>query len=116
MSEDRKRQAKAWALVSTGDVDAEEHVRSIEDKISKGQCSLGKQMCFCTHHIRLNCKRMCRAHVNQMVLKVWEESGSHDRGAMLEDHKGGLPNDVKEQSNEALEANENIAQKHKQKK
>ena len=37
MSEDRKRPAKAWALVDTGGMDAEEHMRSIYDRISKGQ-------------------------------------------------------------------------------
>ena len=31
MSEDRKCQAKAWTLVNTGGMDAEEHTRSIDD-------------------------------------------------------------------------------------
>ena len=46
MSEDRKRQANAWTLVDTGDVDAEEHVRRIDDRISKGQLLSKKTNAF----------------------------------------------------------------------
>ena len=46
MSEDRKLQAKTWTLVDTGDVDAEEHMRSIDDRISKGHFFIGKTNAF----------------------------------------------------------------------
>ena len=36
MSEDRKRQAKVWTLVNTGDMDVDEYIKSMEEKISKG--------------------------------------------------------------------------------
>ena len=72
MSEDRKRQAKAWTLVNTGDMDAEENKRSTEDKISKKQCLSGKQMHFCTHRNTFHCKHMHRTCVNEIGVKVLE--------------------------------------------
>ena len=97
--------------MGTSDVDAEEHVRSIDDRVSKGQLSSGKQMHFCTHHNRLNCKHTCRARVNEIGVKVLEEPGSHGRCSILEGCKHGLPSHVKERTNEALKSNEHVAQK-----
>ena len=111
MNEDRKRQAKAWALVSAGDMDSEEHMRNIEDEISKGQCSSGKQMHFCIHHNTFNCKHAHRECVNEIGVNVLEEPGSHDYDAMLEDHKVGLPNHAKERVIARLETNESISPK-----
>ena len=54
---------------------------------------------------------MCRTCVNEIGIKILEESGSHDHDAMLEHHTCGLPNHVKGRINEMLESNENIAPK-----
>ena len=98
MSETRKRQAKAWALVSTGGIDIDEFIKSMNEKISKGQNLSGKQIHFCTHHKRFNCKHTCRARANEIGVKVLEESGSHDYDTMLEAHKSGLESCVKERA------------------
>ena len=108
MLEDRKRQSKEWILVDTGDIDAEEHTRSIDNRISKVNFFLGKQMCFCTHHNMLNCKHTCHMRFNEIGVKVLEESGGHDHGAMLEDCKHGIPIHVNERTNETLESNEKV--------
>ena len=112
MSEDRKREAKAWTLVGTSHVDAEECTRSTDDRISKGQSLSGKKMRFCTHHNRFNHKHACRTHVNEISVKGLEESRSRDHGATLEDSKRGLPIRVKKRASEALESNESVAPKH----
>ena len=34
----KKRKSKAWTLVNMCDMDAYDHVETIKDKVSKGQC------------------------------------------------------------------------------
>ena len=89
---------------------SEEHMMSIEDKISKGQCLSGK-MHLCTHHNRFNCKHMYRACVNKIGVNVLKESGSHNHDVILENNKVGLPTHVKERSIKMLETNESITPK-----
>ena len=43
MSEDMKRQANACALVNTGEMDADERVKSVDDQFRKWQYSSGKK-------------------------------------------------------------------------
>ena len=89
-------------------MDIEECVRSIEDKVSKDQCSCEK-MCFCIQHKRFYCKDMCHARFNEIDVNVLEDSSSHDHSLMLEECKVRPLNHVKERACSTLEANESIA-------
>ena len=75
MSEDRKRQAKAWTLVNTGDMDAEENKRSTEDKISKKNVCQENKCIFApiaTHSIA----NTCIAHASmRLVSRFWNDHG-----------------------------------------
>ena len=105
MSEARKRQAKIWTLVDTGDMNADEFMESKEKEVSKGMLSAGKQCHFCIHHNRFKCKHMCHTCVNEIGVKVVEESLSHDHDPMVEEHAHSLSHHVKEKIKGLLETN-----------
>ena len=54
---------------------------------------------------------MYRAYVNEIGVKVLEESGNHDHDATLEKNKYGLPSAMTEKIHKILKANPNITPK-----
>ena len=90
---------------------AAEHLETIKDKVSKGQCLSRKKMHFCIHHKRFYCKHMCRTCINEVGFKVVIESSSHDHDAILEQRKIGLPNHAKERARAMLESNDSTTPK-----
>ena len=94
--------------MSTGDMDSNEHMKSVEDEVSEGRCFYGKHF-FWTHN-RFNYKHTHRTCVNEIGVKVLEESMSHDHDATLECSKAGLMDHVKERVRE-MEINKSISLK-----